>query len=511
MDPNKEKWSHLAEEYVVSLFPNSGIISGLTSGVKLYAGRNLKFFAQRYENNSCQYLMKKSDWEQTSLPWAEKLLAKPAEFKKVKREIDNRLKALLIFANQVNKTKLKNKKNSELFALFNKFAGLNYRAYAWGLALVLLDFQETTYISDALTKYLKNELAAKDYSEYFTALTTMPKRTEARQEELDLLKIVSKIKKNKKLVALLCNNVEREIPGWLLKLNKNIYQLIVRHAKRYNYITYVYEGPPLEIPDFILMIKEFIVRDKNPDKKIKEILQSEKDLMKKRADYQNKLKPSAYYKKLIKLAQEISFVKFYRREQQSHAYCLLEGLLREISRRLNISVKQLRFLTSEELEAYLVHGHEVNIEKINKRMKLCVLACENGGKIKLLEAKAAQKFIKNIEVEKIDYDVKELKGQTACIGKVKGRVKIINLPEDMEKIKDGEILASFATNPNLMPAIRKASAIITDEGGLTSHAAIVSRELNIPCIVGLKIITKILHDGDLVEVDANQGIVKIIK
>jgi pyruvate,water dikinase len=143
-------------------------------------------------------------------------------------------------------------------------------------------------------------------------------------------------------------------------------------------------------------------------------------------------------------------------------------------------------------------------------MKLCVLACENSSKIKLLEGAAAQKFIKNIEVEKIDYNVKELKGQTACIGKVKGRVKIINTPDDMMKMKEGDILVSFATNPNLMPAIRKASAIITDEGGLTCHAAIVSRELNIPCVVGLKIITQVLKDGDLVEVNANKGIVKII-
>ena len=57
----------------------------------------------------------------------------------------------------------------------------------------------------------------------------------------------------------------------------------------------------------------------------------------------------------------------------------------------------------------------------------------------------------------------------------------------------------------------KAGAIVTDEGGLTSHAAIVSRELKIPCIVGTKIATKILKDGDIVEVDAENGIVRKIK
>lgn len=56
--------------------------------------------------------------------------------------------------------------------------------------------------------------------------------------------------------------------------------------------------------------------------------------------------------------------------------------------------------------------------------------------------------------------------------------------------------------------MKKAAAIITDEGGLTCHASIVSRELNIPCIVGLKIVTKIFKDGDIVEVDATKGTVK---
>jgi len=59
--------------------------------------------------------------------------------------------------------------------------------------------------------------------------------------------------------------------------------------------------------------------------------------------------------------------------------------------------------------------------------------------------------------------------------------------------------------------MKKASAIVTDEGGLLSHAAITSRELNKPCIIGTKVATKVLRDGDLIEVDANKGLVKIIK
>ena len=72
-------------------------------------------------------------------------------------------------------------------------------------------------------------------------------------------------------------------------------------------------------------------------------------------------------------------------------------------------------------------------------------------------------------------------------------------------------MVSVSTSPQLLPAMKLSAAFITDMGGITSHAAIVARELKTPCIVGTKIATKVLHDGDLVEVDANRGIVKIIK
>jgi pyruvate,water dikinase len=67
------------------------------------------------------------------------------------------------------------------------------------------------------------------------------------------------------------------------------------------------------------------------------------------------------------------------------------------------------------------------------------------------------------------------------------------------------------TRPEYVPLMKKAAGIITDEGGITCHAAIVSRELKIPCVIGTKIATKVLKDGDMVEVDADKGIVKILK
>lgn len=110
-----------------------------------------------------------------------------------------------------------------------------------------------------------------------------------------------------------------------------------------------------------------------------------------------------------------------------------------------------------------------------------------------------------------DKQTKVLKGSCAFQGKVRGRVHIVHTQKDVANFVKGEVLVSSMTTPAFFGAMQKAAAFVTDEGGVLSHAAIVSRELKIPCIVGTNNATRILRDGMMVEVDANKGIVKILK
>lgn len=103
---------------------------------------------------------------------------------------------------------------------------------------------------------------------------------------------------------------------------------------------------------------------------------------------------------------------------------------------------------------------------------------------------------------------KVLKGTTGSLGKYKGKVKVVISFEDFKKFDKGNVLVAEATNPAYTPLIAAAGAVVTDRGGTLSHAAIVSREYGIPAIVGTKDATKVLKDGDLVEVDAEKGIVR---
>jgi len=100
-----------------------------------------------------------------------------------------------------------------------------------------------------------------------------------------------------------------------------------------------------------------------------------------------------------------------------------------------------------------------------------------------------------------------LKGSAASVGAASGKVKIIKKVKEIEKIKKGDVLVAEMTNPSYVPAMKRASAIITDRGGQTSHAAIVSRELAIPCVVGTSEATKVLRNGQKVTVDGENGLV----
>ena len=104
-----------------------------------------------------------------------------------------------------------------------------------------------------------------------------------------------------------------------------------------------------------------------------------------------------------------------------------------------------------------------------------------------------------------------MQGSPASPQIASGKVVLISSAKEIYKVERGDVLVTEMTNPDFVPAMRRAAAVITEQGGITSHAAVVSRELKIPCIIGIKQVTYILEDGDLVEVDASHGVVKILK
>lgn len=168
--------------------------------------------------------------------------------------------------------------------------------------------------------------------------------------------------------------------------------------------------------------------------------------------------------------------------------------------------------------AYYISWGEIKSSQIPDQKELAKRAKDEiylyGGKIiteNELE-KIKRKYSLSLEDDDIKMsDLKELNGEIACAGRATGHVKIILKEDEVPLVGENDILVSYMTMPTFLPAMKRAAAFITDEGGITCHAAIVARELKKPCIIGTKIATKVLKDGDLVEVNANKGIIKILK
>ncbi len=183
--------------------------------------------------------------------------------------------------------------------------------------------------------------------------------------------------------------------------------------------------------------------------------------------------------------------------------------LKEIAKRYSYEYDDLLNCWYTEI-ADIIKGKDLQ-EKLLDRQNGFGIYFDNT--VSILSSSETLRYWEHYAEEKVEA-VEQFNGVVACSGKekkVNGKIRILLDPYEMDSFHTGEILVAPMTSPEYVFAMKKAKAIITDTGGLTSHAAIVSRELNVPCLVGTKIATKVLQDGDLVEVDADNGIVRILK
>lgn len=168
-------------------------------------------------------------------------------------------------------------------------------------------------------------------------------------------------------------------------------------------------------------------------------------------------------------------------------------------------MKEVAYLTEAEIVDLLAQKRSDASQLKTRRFNSLVIL--QNDKVLVSEKKdVLDKF--DVKIQN-DYDV--IKGDIASKGKAVGRVCIILSNIDFPKFKKNDIIVAPTTRPDYVPFMKNSSAIVTNEGGTLSHAAILSRELGKPCIIGTKIATQVLKDGDLVEVDADKGVVTILE
>ncbi|MFA5931452.1 MAG: PEP-utilizing enzyme [archaeon] len=315
-------------------------------------------------------------------------------------------------------------------------------------------------------------------------LTIPIKKTTTQLEENNILKLALLKKKNK----LTLTQVEEHQAkyGWLKNTSFDGSFYSIR-----------------EIQDKIDIASKSNLLEKLKHKKLEEEKQIK--LFKK---YRNSFKGSKIANSIDTL-NELIFFRSWRTEIFSQNAQLLKEFFAQISKRIDLdNSTNLFYLTHLEIAKLLTDGKSAPSNLIEERKKGYFMFASKKSTI-VGEGELLANLKKCMNIHSNEEVKDEIKGKSAFPGLVTGIVCIINSKADFAKVNSkNQIIVAFSTTPDQVPIIKKAAAIVTDEGGILSHASVISRELKIPCIIGTKNATKILKDGDLIEVDANKGIIK---
>ena len=379
-----------------------------------------------------------------------------------------RTEELTQFQNQLLKTDLAQLSTAELKTVWFNFFEKTIRFWNLSIPSELAGYGSEEILNEELKKYLSDEEKLRSAMEILAA----PESSSFYQkEEMELTE---------------AENLQS-------------------HQQKYFWLQNSYAGTKILSTDYFKERKDKLkpsLREET-QKRLKTLIQEKKDLIR-----ETRLSP-----KVIAIAQAISEIITWQDERKKHIFINLhykELLLKEIVRRFKYRYNDFLNLSYSEIWD-LIEKKEVLPTLLERNEGLGIFLNQT---VTNLPTEQMISLWDTYSKEKISKEIIEFSGTTASKGKnsvVRGKVCIILDPFKNKKFQKGNILVAAMTSPEYVFLMEKAAAIVTDSGGLTCHAAIVSREFGLPCIVGTRVATQVLHDGDLIEVDATKGMVKILK
>jgi phosphoenolpyruvate synthase/pyruvate phosphate dikinase len=453
------------------LFLNPAAYSGFT--MKKYIGLSYSGFLLNYSKGYGEMAYLNIDFDKLWLKIRKKISSDKNYLNNLRKKYQTNFLEKFGRFNELDQKKVSALTNDELIAYLKLIVATQVDTVGPAHIIESVSLNLEKDLKRILYKTIKNK---KLFNQYFSLLTAPNKLSFIAQAEKELIKIGSQGSLKQKSALL-------------------------KYQKKYFWLENSYVGSKnLTIQDF---------------RKYLNIL------LKKGAKYPIILSKRALISKLslsrrvVELIKNIELVAAWQDERKSNIIKNIhysDLIAKEISRRFKIKLEAVYYLGIKDIEKLKKFA---DLEKLRseliKRIKGAFFIMWQGNE-QCLTGKRYQVSVKILK-DHISHEMNiiDLHGQVANPGTAIGRAVICRGIDSLVKVKNGDVIVASMTRPEFIPALKKASAIVTDEGSITSHAAIISRELKIPCIIGTKIATKIIHDGDLVEVRANHGIVKIIK
>ena len=396
---------------------------------------------------------------------------------------------VLTFLKRTDSVDLAKKSNEELYELYPQLD----RMYGKILSVSHI-IEGFTLTSEDKIRQKADQLAKENSDEVLKILAAPLWPSFLSAEHNELYKIVLEIKKS----GL------GKMDTASLKKYPSVYKKLEQHQKKYFWKANSYASAKvLKVEDFIEEINGIIRKGIDVEQKIMEFedIKTHKEKKEKVLKRLN----NAELSELIAVHDVMFRLHDHRKEVTTITLTYVDRLLTEIGKRHNVAPELMRYIRPEEISETASMKEELQ----SRRHKSVFLTLPEG--IYVYTGKEAEMYISELSKQRTFQEGHVIKGNCASKGKAIGIVKVCRGEKEISKMKEGEILVACMTQPEFVPAMKKAIAVITDEGGLTCHAAIVSRELGIPCVIGTRIATQVLKDGMKVEVDADKGMVRILE
>ncbi|MFZ2664480.1 MAG: PEP-utilizing enzyme [Patescibacteria group bacterium] len=390
---------------------------------------------------------------------------------------------LVRFTKKIGKGGLKHLSNDRLRELLEQF----YNYY-----LELLVF---VAVPHSIERYFETKIRDEVKSKKDLEILLSPASLEFKELE-DMLKIVEHIKKH----------------GY----DETYQNLLEEQMNNYCWLNmWDITENPLTLDHYDKSVKEIEQTLKNPAKEIEKLKNAEKNAQLKLTRTLEKVGASRSLQDHVNLLQEYIKLRTVRKNSISEAHYYIKPLLLEIAKKLNINSEDIFFLSYQEIINLMKRpSRRLLIEtEILKRKGGWGILMLNGNIIILSGIKGVVEAIERYHIipKPIEGKNNLITGRSANNGYAKGPAKIVYNVGQLNKVAKGDILVTKMTTPDFVMAMNKCAGIITDEGGITCHAAIVSREMNKPCIVGAKNATSNIQDGYIIELEATKGFARIVQ
>lgn len=471
----------------------------------LARGKKMSIILEEFIDGHIHHYFDEKEMNELIRCFLNKLVNDRAYLGKVVEKIHSLVKELLSYCEKLPNKNLESISAKRLLFFMSGYEQRLKRARTWGWIPPLIDGLTKPFLSDACIQSLQADLPhlnAGDINKIYSAFSSPDSLGEVQKSEMNKFKLVISLGSNIFNKLLHSKNTDQFIDS----IPSAPKTLLNNYIKKYAWVTYNYEGPALTLDLLKSSLKGITVS--RAQKELSRINANHKDALKQKKALARKFMISPKTKHLLRIASAFMTLKEYRKSVYQQSYVLLDPIINEAARRIGVQTDEAKFILPREIGSALKKPKAYG-KIARQRRKYCIVIIRRG-RSHFFQQEQASRLVKKYCASEEIISAKVLNGQVAYPGKVKGIAKIVLTAKDMSKINAGEVLVSSSTNPDLLPAMKKAAAFVTDMGGIISHAAIVSRELRTPCIVGTKFATKVIKDGDMVEVDAEKGIVNIL-